>query len=151
MVSIGLARLDQNSSDTINRKEMIGGINHVTIVVRDKNEAENFYFNVLGLEKLCIGKLLWVKVGNQYIHINENPNVRTTKSFHHFAIEVEDLKSYLGNLMDKGIEVFDLGDNLEKININSDLGKDNRNYFIEDPSGNILEFIDSSNQFFKQE
>jgi catechol-2,3-dioxygenase len=124
------------------------GINHVTIVVRDKKEAENFYYNILSLEKISVGNSLWIKLGNQYIHINENPDMEKPNSFRHFAIETDKLLPYLKELISKGVEIFDLGDNLEKID--SELEKENRNYFCEDPSGNLIEFIDSKNQFFKQ-
>ena len=74
--------------------------------------------------------------------------MENVSSFRHFAIEIEGLLPYLKELINKGIEIFDLGNNLEKIN--SDLEKENRNYFCEDPSGNLIEFIDSNNRFFKQ-
>lgn len=129
---------------------MFKGINHVTIVVKNKAEAERFYFDLLGLEKLNIGKSLWAKVGDQYIHINENPIMEKAPTFRHFSIEVERLVPYLTSLISNGVDVFDLDDNLEKTDVNSNLEKEQRNYFIEDPSGNIVEFFDSSNQFYKQ-
>jgi catechol 2,3-dioxygenase-like lactoylglutathione lyase family enzyme len=121
---------------------MFVGINHVTIIVKDKSEAENFYCNILGLEKINIGNILWIKVGNQFIHINENPYIENPNSFRHFAIEVDDLIPYLKSLISKEINVFDLSDNLKKTDMNINLEKENRNYFIEDPSGNIIEFVD---------
>lgn len=129
---------------------MFKGINHVTIVVKDKTKAEKFYFNLLGLERLDVGKSLWARVGKQYIHINENPNLEKIKTFRHFSIEVEGLKPYLISLIGKGVDIFDLNDHLEKIDINSNLDKEIRNYFTEDPSGNIVEFFDTSNTFYKQ-
>jgi catechol 2,3-dioxygenase-like lactoylglutathione lyase family enzyme len=128
---------------------MFLGINHVTIVVRDKKEAEHFYFDLLGFEKLNIGNFLWAKVGQQYIHINENVNCPEPGSFCHFAVEVENLIPHLKKLIDKGVDVFDLGENLEAVDLDTNLEKENRNYFIKDPTGNIIEFINSSNKFYK--
>ncbi len=129
---------------------MFKGINHITVVVKNKTEAERFYFDLLDLERLDVGKSLWARVGKQYIHINENPNLEKVKTFRHFSIEVEGLKPYLVSLINKGVDVFDLDGNLEKTDVNSNLDKEMRNYFVEDPSGNIVEFFDSSNVFYKQ-
>ena len=81
---------------------MFVGINHITIVVKNKNEALDFYFNILGLEKLNVGKSLWAKIGKQYIHINENPNHSFQRSFQHFAIEVDNLIPYLEKIIKHG-------------------------------------------------
>lgn len=128
---------------------MFTGINHVTVVVKDKQEAEKFYCDILGFEKKDVGKSLWVKIGNQYIHINENPDLLRKNTFHHFAVEVKGLIPFLQTLIEKGVEVFDLGNNIEKIDLNTNLQKEGRTYFVYDPSGNLIEFIDSDNSFFK--
>ena len=128
---------------------MIRGINHVTVVVGDKKEAERFYCEVLGLEKVAVGHSLWVRTGEQFIHINENKDLDLQKTFHHVCIEIEDLTAYLRDLIDQGVEVFDLDDDLVKKDINSNLEKERRNYFVYDPFDNLIEFIDSKNQFFK--
>jgi len=129
---------------------MFVGINHVTVIVANKKDAADFYFYILGFERIDVGKSLWAKVGNQFIHINENSEFVNQESFSHFAVEVENLKSYLEELIKKGVEVFDLSSQLQKTDINANLDKTGRNYFIKDPSGNIIEFIDKSNSFFKQ-
>lgn len=128
---------------------MIQGINHVTVVVKNKKEAERFYCEILGLEKVEVGQSLWVRIGEQFIHVNENKDLDVQKTFHHFCIEIESLAAYLRVLIDQGVEVFDLDDELIKMDINSNLDKERRSYFIYDPFGNLLEFIDSKNQFFK--
>ncbi|QQS38515.1 VOC family protein [Candidatus Woesebacteria bacterium] len=125
------------------------GINHVTIVVNDKSKAQYFYCDLLGLEKKVIGKSLWVKVGNQYIHINENPNQIRKNTFHHFAITIEGLIPFLQNLISKGVRVFDTDDGTSMKDTNTNLDCPKRNYFAYDPSGNLVEFIDSTNNFFK--
>lgn len=126
----------------------IKGINHVTILVSNKDRAREFYTNVLGLEPVNVGKSLWMKAGSQYIHVSQNSGNPVAKTFYHFAIEVDDFKTYLHDLIQKGIEVFDL-DNLQKVKINTDLEDETRQFFVNDPDGNIVEIIDTNNPFFK--
>ena len=130
---------------------MFIGINHITVVVKNKEEASEFYFNKLGFEKVMVGKSLWAKVGSQYIRINEKIDKKPLITFSHFAVELDNLKSYLEDLIKKGIEVFDLDEDLEKIDININLEKPTRSFFAYDPSGNMIEFIDESNIFFNPE
>ncbi|MBN1168921.1 VOC family protein [Candidatus Woesebacteria bacterium] len=127
---------------------MFVGINHVTIIVNDKKRASDFYFNILGFEKVDIGKSLWAKVGKQYIHINENSKHVVQKSFQHFSVEVDNLLPFLEQLINNDVDVFDLDDNNNKKDININLNKQMRNYFVNDPFGNLIEFIDSTNKFF---
>lgn len=130
---------------------MFVGINHVTLVVKNKDLAEDFYFKKLGLERVIVSKSLWAKVGQQFIHISENSNSNIQQSFAHFAIEVDNFQSYIKQLVCNGINIFDFDPNLNKVDINQNYNKMNRCFFAEDPFGNIIEFIDSSNTFFKKE
>ncbi len=132
-------------------QDMFVGINHVTIIVQDKIIAEDFYFNKLGVKKVIVGKSLWAKIGQQFIHISENRDSVNQKTFSHFAIEVKNSKSYIQDLIKKGLNVFDFDDHLNKIDINQNLDKQNRCFFIEDPFDNMIEIVDSSNFFFKGE
>jgi len=127
----------------------IKGINHVTILVSDKDRARDFYTNILGLEPVHVGKSLWMKAGNQYIHVSRNSGNPVSGTFYHFAIEVDDFQNYINNLIQKGVEVFDLDSNLQKVKVNADLEEKTRQYFVNDPDENIVEIIDSKNQFFK--
>lgn len=129
---------------------MFTGINHVTVVVRDKKIAENFYCGVLGLEKVVVGKSLWAKAGGQFIHINENQMFYPPKSFTHFALAVNDLHPYLEELISRGIRIFDFTQSLEEVDVNDALDKEQKNFFTYDPFGNLIEFIDCDNSFFKQ-
>lgn len=128
----------------------INGINHVTVVVKDKTRAAEFYFRKLGLERMDVGKSLWVRVGNQYIHINENPNMEIKKTFAHFGIAVENLPEYLRMLKEKDVDFFDLTNDLEKFDVNENYERPGRSFFIEDPFGNLIEILDIANHFFKQ-
>jgi glyoxylase I family protein len=126
----------------------ISGINHVTVLISDIDKAVKFYGETLGLEIFPSGKCTWVRVGNQFIHLAQNSGISTPNTFSHFAIEVDSLMEYITGLVSKGVEVFDLNDDLNKINC--DLEVPNRQFFVTDPDGNLIEFIDSNNIFFKK-
>lgn len=111
-------------------------INHVTLLVKDKQRSKKFYTEVLGFEKKESDNCLWIKIGDQYIHITENSGGPVTGTFYHFAIEIDDLPLYLEKLKEKGVEVFDFSE-------------DKLQYFIRDIDGNLIEFIDAGNIFFK--
>lgn len=127
----------------------IKGINHVTVLVSEKDRAREFYTNVLGLEPINVGKSLWMKAGNQFIHVSKNSGNPVSGTFYHFAIEVDDSKTYIHDLIQKGVEVFDLDSNLQKVKVNTDLENKTRQFFVNDPDGNIVEIIYTNNQFFK--
>lgn len=129
---------------------MITGINHVTVIVKNKEEAEEFYIRKLGLTKVIVGKSLWAKAGNQFIHISENKTFANSPQFSHFAICVDDLREYLTKLVDLDVEIFDFNENMEKVDMNKNFDKEIRNFFAYDPSGNLVEFVDSSNHFFSR-
>lgn len=111
-------------------------INHVTLLVKDKKESEKFYTEVLGFEKKESDDYLWIEIGDQYIHITENSGEPVPDTFYHFAIEIDDFPVYLEKLKEKGVEVFDFSENKLQ-------------NFIRDIDGNLIEFIDASNNFFK--
>ena len=111
-------------------------INHVTLLVADRGKAEEFYAGVLGLEKEERSGHLWIKVGEQYVHLTENSGPVAGDSFYHFAIEIENLPGYLEQIGCRGAEVFDVA--LERTQ-----------GFVRDPDGNLIEFIDEKNNFFK--
>lgn len=127
----------------------IKGINHITILVSDKDRAREFYTNILGLEPVSAGKSLWMKAGNQFIHVSKSSGDPVTGTFYHFAIEVDDFNTYINDLIQKGIEVFDLDSDLQKVKVNTDLDDKTRQFFVNDPDGNIVEIIDTNNPFFK--
>jgi catechol 2,3-dioxygenase-like lactoylglutathione lyase family enzyme len=126
------------------------GINHVTVLVNDKEKAVKFYSNVLGLETFPVGKSIWMRLGNQFLHITQNSGKSISGSFYHFAIEVDSFKEYIKSLVDHGVEVFELDKDLNKILINIDLDNLKRQFFVKDPDGNLIEIVDSQNPFFKK-
>jgi catechol 2,3-dioxygenase-like lactoylglutathione lyase family enzyme len=91
-----------------------------------------------------------MKVGNQFLHITEASGKTILNSFYHFAIEVDSFKDYIEGIIEKGAEVFELDKDLNKVMANSELGNPTRQFFVNDPDGNLVEIIDSQNQFFKK-
>ena len=126
------------------------GINHVTVLVNDKEKAVKFYSDVLGLEVFPVGKSTWMKLGNQFLHVTQNSGKSISDSFYHFAIGVDSFKGYIKSLIDRGAEVFGLDQDLKKILINTDLDNPTRQFFVKDPDGNLIEIVDSQNPFFKK-
>ena len=126
---------------------LFSGINHVTLPVSDKTKSEAFYVGTLGLTKVTVGSSLWIRVGDQFIHLNQSTLIPSS-SFAHFAIRVENLLEYLNVLQKKGIDIFDFDETLKEISFNVEFEKPNRQFFLRDPDGHLLELIDAQNTFF---
>lgn len=123
-------------------------INHVTILVQDKERSEDFYVNKLGLKRHPVGKSLWIAVGNQFIHLTQNSGSPVPDTFYHLAIGVEDLLDYLRRVIQKGVDVFDMDGHNQPTRINQEMDVPKRLFFVRDPDGNLIEFIDAANPFF---
>jgi len=125
-------------------------INHVTVLVSDKERAEKFYTEVLGLEKFEVGKSLWIKIGdqNQFIHITDNSGEPKPNTFYHFAIEFDDFKNFIKSVIDKGVDVFDLGKERNKHSVNTNLDNQGRQFFVLDYDGNMIELVSAGEKFF---
>jgi len=121
-------------------------INHVTVLVSDKNKAKEFYCETLGLEKQEVGNSLWIRIGNQFIHVTENSGSNVPNTFYHFAIEVENVKDYVNELKNKGVWVFSFDENKNEIEIENKSEK--QQYFLRDLDGNLIELVDTENKFF---
>lgn len=120
-------------------------INHVTILVKNKTESKIFYTEILGLKKFERNGRLWIKVGDQFIHITDNSGKPVRGTFYHFAIEVKGLKNFVNKIRVKGVKIFDV--DIKPLPANEVL-KSQSNYFIKDPDGNLIEFIEENNHFF---
>ncbi len=128
----------------------IVGINHVTVLVEDKEKAIEFYSEILGLQIFPVGKSTWMKVGSQFLHITQASGKTISNSFYHFAIEIDPFDEYINGIIKKGIEVFELDKDLNKVMVNSNLDNPTRQFFVHDPDGNLIEIVDSKNPFFKK-
>lgn len=118
-------------------------INHVTILVKDKEKAKLFYNETLGFEILEIDKRLWIKIGEQFIHISDNSG-KPTKTFYHFCIETKGLIRFISKLRNSDIKILDV----ELKTVDNQALDSGKNYFVRDPDGNLLEFIEENNLFF---
>lgn len=110
-------------------------INHITVLVKDNKAAADYYSNTLELGEIRIvnENHYWVTIGDVYIHLAANSGKPVRDSFHHFAVEVDDLSSYLQKIESKGVDII----------------REDKQYFIKDLDGNLIELIDSNNDFFK--
>lgn len=104
--------------------------------------------NKLGLKKCVVGKSLWIAIGDQFIHLTQNSGPSVAGTFYHFAISIENLGEYLKRVMEKGVEVFDVDDDGKPIRINREFEAPRRLFFVRDPDGHLIEFVDSKNSFF---
>lgn len=119
--------------------ELISGMHHVSMLVKNTGISLRFYVNVLEMQAVARPDLgfpgAWLGVGEQQIHLLElpNPDPVENRPAHggrdrHLAMTVTDLDS--------------LTDRLEKAGIAYTLSKSGRAaLFCRDPDGNGLEFI----------
>jgi glyoxylase I family protein len=107
------------------------GVHHVSINVRDVDEALRFYTDVLGLtlreDRPDFGfGGAWLDVGGQQVHLIEAGPPQALGQ--HFALLVDDLDAAVAELRSRGVEVGDP----------SPVGT-GRQSFLSDPSGNQIE------------
>ena len=106
-------------------------VHHVSINVRDVEEAERFYVEHLGLirrdDRPDFGLAgAWLDAGGQQVHLIAGEPPAAVGQ--HFALQVEDLDAAIGELRARGVDVTDA----------SPVGA-GRQAFLSDPSGNGIE------------
>lgn len=110
----------------------LGSIHHVSINVRDLNEALLFYCDLLELPKLPRPDLgvpgAWLEAGSQQIHLMEMPDHKAPPA-QHFAFQSQDIDADVRRLRQRGIEVSEP----------RRVAGVCRQCFFKDPSGNLLE------------
>ena len=121
--------------------ELISGMHHVSMLVKNTEVSLGFYIDVLGMRPVARPDLgfpgAWLGVGEQQIHLLElpNPDPVENRPAHggrdrHLALTVTDLDKLTGRL--------------EQAGISYSLSKSGRAaLFCRDPDGNGLEFIQS--------
>ena len=114
------------------------GIHHVSINVKDVEEARVFYVDKLGLEIIERPDLgfpgYWLKAGEQEIHLIGIDSGRPLKE-QHFALYVENVDETVAFFNELAIKV-------SKSNVIPGIC---RAVFINDPSGNMIEFNERLN------
>ncbi len=107
------------------------GIHHVSICVRDSDEAVKFYTDVLGLIVLPRPDFgfggHWLDAGGQQVHLMESDEARPKGD--HFALRVDDLDAAVADIRDQGVTVH---------TVDHMVGA-GRQAFLHDPSGNFIE------------
>jgi glyoxylase I family protein len=109
-------------------------VHHVSLNVPDLAEAEPFYVDVLGLDKInrpelgVPGAWLTTRNGTQ-IHLIEVPGFEPPKG-QHFAFGVLDIDAERSRLMERGVRVSEA---------KSVGGTSARQCFFHDPCGNMIE------------
>ncbi|MER6987748.1 VOC family protein [Saccharopolyspora hirsuta] len=112
-----------------------GGIHHVSLMVRDLDDALDFYVGALGLRQRTDRpdspvRGAWLDVGDQQLHLIEGEPPPATGQ--HFAVRVPDLAAALDLLRSRGVAV---GEPIA-------LGTAEQ-AFLHDPSGNAVELHES--------
>jgi len=106
-------------------------VHHVSINVRDVDEAASFYVDRLGLTRRSDRPDFgfdgaWLDAGGQQVHLIAGQAPPAVGQ--HFALQVEDLDAAIAELRAKGIDVSDA----------SPVGT-GRQAFLSDPAGNGIE------------
>ena len=107
------------------------GVHHVSINVRDVEEALAFYVGALGMTVRSDRPNFdfagaWLDVGGEQVHLIQGPPPEPRGQ--HFAVRVADLNASVGELRRRGVEVSD------PVPVGSA-----RQCFLSDPSGNLVE------------
>jgi catechol 2,3-dioxygenase-like lactoylglutathione lyase family enzyme len=130
------------AADTSPTRPHITGISHAAFYVTDMAKARAFYEGFLGYQspfsiprpKNPNEQLVWIKINDrQSIELFPGSEVAPDADrLYHVAIETDDAEAMRVYLKSKGVEVPD------KVGVGK-IG--NKNYFINDPSGNIVEIV----------
>ena len=112
------------------------GINHVSIVTRDLDEAERFYGELVGAERLPSPNfgvpVRWLRVGDVQIHLLANGG--STGGAGHFGITVDDLAPVYERARALGVLEPAVNDHYLW-----QLPEDVAQLYLRDPSGNLVE------------
>lgn len=111
-------------------------VHHVSINVRDVDEAARFYVEDLGLarrdDRPDFGFAgAWLDAGSQQVHLIQGDPPAPLGQ--HFALRVDDLDSAVAELRARGVDVTDV----------SPVGA-GRQAFLSDPSGNGIELHEAA-------
>lgn len=130
-------------------------LDHVCLTVSDLPSAQHFYIEVLGL--------MQHKQFPTWIEINELSSIhlvpigepvvpdKSSGTVRHFALQVNDLALMAANLLDANIRVFQMDKLLTRKEVKStldDLTFGTGSLFVEDPSGNLVEFMEKGKGIF---
>ena len=114
-------------------------INHVSIVADDLEESARFYEELFGMERLPTarfpqGRVLWMKVGGQQVHLFESGDEDRPTAHHHFGFDVDDFDAFYAKAKSRGV----LDTEAFGVPIRSHPSGWVQMY-LRDPAGNLLE------------
>lgn len=113
-------------------------ITHVSIYADDLDAAAEFYGELFGMERMPTarfptGKVLWLRLGEQQLHVFESDEDRPTVR-HHFGIDVADFDAVYVKAKERGL--------LDTSAFGSPLRSHPMGWvqmYLRDPSGNLVE------------
>jgi glyoxylase I family protein len=109
-----------------------GGLHHVSICVRDVDEAREFYTGVLGMTVADrpeeLGDGLWLSCGGGQVHLLASDEPRSQRD--HFALRVDDVDAAVAEIQALGVEVMRIPHIADGVGHQA---------FLNDPSGNLVE------------
>lgn len=112
-------------------------INHVSVPCRDLDEAERFYREVLGLERLPSFDfrfpVRYLRLGDQQLHLMQLPEEQPAAN-QHFALDVDDFEAAFVRLRDAGAL-----DTRAHASAVWELPDGSVQMYARDPAGNLLE------------
>jgi catechol 2,3-dioxygenase-like lactoylglutathione lyase family enzyme len=124
------------------KRPKITGISHAAFYVSDMKKAREFYEGFLGFQspfsiprKNPAEQLVWIKINDrQTVELFPGSEVAPdAERMYHVAVETDDAEAMRVYLKSRGVTV------PEKVGVGK-IG--NKNYFIKDPSGNIVEIVE---------
>lgn len=132
-------------------------LHHVCLPVKDLAAARRFYIEGLGLtQHNQISS--WIMINDfSAIHLvgipAPAPQEGSSRPVRHFALRVYDLASVAVRLLDAKVQVFQMDSSLNRQEVKST--QDTFSFgtgtlFVEDPSGNLIEFIEVGRGLFSQ-
>ena len=107
-------------------------LHHVSVNVRNLEDAGKFYQEKLGFEKVERPELpnpgMWLQMGDHQLHLIHVDNHQAPKG-QHFALQVENIDSARTELINRGVKMSEI----------SKQPNGNRQCFFFDPSDNMIE------------
>ncbi len=117
-------------------------LNHISLLVRDKDVSAAFYRDVVGLPEIPCGagmaNIRWFGIGGtQSVHLIEgDPGKTFVTRTTHFCISTDDLTGTIADLAAKGVRYFDFTGNEGAIAVRGDGIK---SVYFQDPDGYWIE------------
>ena len=118
-------------------------IHHVNVMVDDLTVANDFYENVLGLDRATTPDLgfpaqFFAVCEGQEIHVNELGDVHPERS--HFCLRLDDFNAVFRRALDRGLFETETWDGARRLPTGV------MQAFVRDPSGNLVEISCEADQ-----